>query len=122
VPGAPSAPPHHSFALGPAAAALVTQAHAQAAHDPQLAIDTLERALRIEPGNPLLWIELGEVHQGAGRYALADSMGRKALQLASGDSGAQARAWRLIAESLRARNRNAEAGDAQARSDALLAR
>jgi hypothetical protein len=118
----PAPPPRRAFKLGPAAAALVSQAHAQAAHDPQLALDTLERALRIEPANPLLWIELGEVHEAAGHYGLADSMGRKALQLASGDAGAQARAWRLIAESLRARNRNAEASEAQARAQALLAR
>jgi len=98
----------------------VAQARRQAASgDYPLALSTLERALRIEPDNPLLWIELGTVHQSATHYAQADSMGHKALQLAGGDPRAQASAWHLIAESLRARDRNAEAADAEARARAL---
>lgn len=77
---------------------------------------TLERALRIEPGNPLLWIELGRVQMEEGNAAQADGMGRKALVLASGDPAAQAAAWHLIADSLRARGRNAEALEADQRA------
>jgi len=59
-PLAPSRPA--PFALGPASSALVAQAHAQtSAQDYALAAATIERALRIEPGNPLLWIELGRI-------------------------------------------------------------
>jgi Flp pilus assembly protein TadD len=98
----------------------VTQAHARAAAgDYPAAIATLERALRIEPENPLTWIELGQIQLAAGNAAQADSMGHKALALASGDPNAQAAAWRLIAESLRVRGRNQEASTASARADTL---
>jgi hypothetical protein len=108
------------FHLGPAATALVAQAHRQAAGgDQQLAISTIERALRIEPDNPLLWIELGEAHEAAGRFEQAGGMGHKALQLATGDPQAQSASWRLIADSLKARGRNGEAAEAQRRADEL---
>jgi len=87
-----------------------------------LAAATIERALRIEPDNPLLWIELGRVRMGEGNAGQADGMGRKALALATGDAQAQASAWRLIAESLRFRGRNQEAAEADQRAGALAAR
>jgi tetratricopeptide (TPR) repeat protein len=118
-----TAPPAtRQFHLGAAASALVAQAHRQAAGgDPQLAISTIERALRIEPDNPLLWIELGDVHETAGHYEQAGGIGHKALQLATGDPHAQSASWHLIAESLKARNRNGEAAEAQHRADELSA-
>ena len=79
---------------------------------------TLERALRIEPDNPLLWTELGRIRMGENNPAQAEAMGRKALALATGDPAAQSSAWHLIADSLRARGRNAEAADADRRSGA----
>jgi tetratricopeptide (TPR) repeat protein len=113
--------PTRQYRLGGAASALVTQAHARAAAgDYPAATATLERALRIEPENPLAWIELGRVHLAAGNAAQADNMGHKALALASGDPSAQAAAWRLISDSLRVRGRNPEAADAAARADTLV--
>ncbi len=117
-----AAPPvaTRQFHLGAATTALVAQAHRQAAAgDPQLAISSLERALRIEPDNPLLWIELGEIHESAGHFDQAAGLGHKALQLATGDPHAQSASWHLIAESLKARNRNGEAAEAQRRADEL---
>jgi len=114
-------PPTRQYHLGNAASALVTQAHARAAAgDYPAATATLERALRIEPENPLTWIELGRVQLAAGNAPQADNMGHKALALAGGDPNAQAAAWRLIAESLRARGRNQEASTASARADTLV--
>ena len=121
----PSAPPPNEpqvrqFHLGTAASALVAQAHAQAgAGEYAAAGATLERALRIEPGNPLLWVELGRVQMGEGNAGQADGMGRKALALATGDRSAQASAWRLIADSLHARGRTAEALEAEQRAGSL---
>jgi hypothetical protein len=46
-------------------------------------------------------------------------MGRKALALATGDPAAQAAAWRLIADSLRARERNPEALEADRHAASL---
>jgi Flp pilus assembly protein TadD len=111
---APPAAAARQFHLGPAASALVAQAHTQAGSGEFAAAGaTLERALRIEPGNPLLWIELGRVQMGEGNAAQADGMGRKALALATGDPAAQSAAWHLIADSLRARGRNADALEAE---------
>jgi Flp pilus assembly protein TadD len=106
--------------MGPAASALLAQAHAQATAGELVAAGaTLERALRIEPDTPLLWVELGRVQLAEGNAAQADSMGRKALALASGDGQAQAAAWTLIAGSLRARGRDADAAQAEQHAAAL---
>jgi Tfp pilus assembly protein PilF len=114
-------PPPKQFHLGAASAALVQQAQAQAkSGDFGQASATIERALRIEPDNPLLWIELGRMRLGSGDASQADAMGRKALSLATGDASAQSSAWRLIAEALQAQGRNGEAADA-ARHAASLA-
>jgi tetratricopeptide (TPR) repeat protein len=119
-PGPPNAPPGRQFHLGAAASALVAQAHSQASAGEYAAAGaTLERALRIEPDNPLLWVELGRVQMGEGNAAQADGMGRKALALATGDPSAQASAWRLIADSLHARGRTAEALEAEQRAASL---
>ena len=118
---APGAP--RQFHLGPAASALVTQARTQAGGGEYgQAAATLERALRIEPGNPLLWIELGRVQLGENNAAQADAMGHKALALATGDAGAQAAAWHLIADSLHSRGRDPEAAEAEGRAGALAPR
>ena len=121
-PGQPAAPTRE-FRLGAASTALVAQAHRQAgAGDYGQAAATLERALRIEPDNPILWTELGRVRLGENNFAQADALGRKSLALATGDPAAQAAAWRLIADSLRGRNRNPEAADAERHAQALAPR
>jgi tetratricopeptide (TPR) repeat protein len=124
--GAPTAPPEQqapqqrSFELGAAATALVGDAHAQEqSRNFGLAAQTLERALSIEPRNPLVWIELGKNNIMAGNPAQAYGMGRKALYLASGDPQTQARAWQLIAASLRAQGRNDEAYVAEEKAVSL---
>jgi hypothetical protein len=122
-PEQPSRSAQKQFRLGSAAAALVAQAHTQATGgNYELAAATIERALRIEPDNPLLWIELGQVRMGEGNADQADGMDRKALALATGDSQAQETAWRLIAESLRVRGRNQEAAEADRHAVALALR
>jgi len=119
-PERPAAPPPRQFRLSPAASALVAQAHHQAAGgDYGQAGATLERALRIEPDNPLVWIELGRVQLAENNATQADAMARKALALATGDATAQSSAWRLIADSLRARGRNGEAAQAEHRAASL---
>ena len=116
-PARPKQQPTPSHTLSPATRALVNQAQKQsAAGEYATAAATMERALRIEPENPLLWIELGKVRQAEHNYAQADAMARKALVVAGGDTRAQSAAWKLIAESLRARGRTAEAREAQERA------
>src|SRR5215469_15072029 len=104
------APQQRQFTLGAAAGALVADAHMQEqSRNFGVAAQTLERALSIEPHNPLVWIELGRENILAGNAPQAYGMGRKALYLASGDPRTQASAWQLIAASLRAQGRNDEA-------------
>ena len=119
----PPRPPPKQFKLGPATASLVAQARKQATggnYEPAAA--TIERALRIEPENPLLWIELGQIRLSEGNAPQADGMGHKALALATGDAQAQSSAWRLIADSLRARQRNQEAAEADKKAATLSPR
>jgi tetratricopeptide (TPR) repeat protein len=119
-PQPPVAPPPRQFVLGAAAAALIGQAHAQEqSRNFGIAAQTLERALGIEPHNPLVWIELGRENILAGNPAQAYGMGRKALYLATGDAHAQASAWELIAASLRAQGRNDEAYVAEEKAVSL---
>jgi tetratricopeptide (TPR) repeat protein len=119
----PYVPPPKQFHLGAAANALVQQAHRQAnAGDYGAASATLERAQRIEPDNPLVWLELGRLNLAENIPAQADAMGHKALALATGDPAASSAAWQLIAESLRARGRNAEAADAERHAGAAQPR
>jgi predicted Zn-dependent protease len=84
-----------------------------------VAASSIERALRIEPDNPLLWIELGKVRFAEGNYVQAENMARKAVSMSFNAPRAQSSAWRLIADSYRARGKNIEAQEAQARADSL---
>ena len=98
----------------------MTQAHQQAASgDTVQAAATLERALRIEPENPLVWIELGRVRLAETHPARASARGREALALAAGGPCAQASAWHLIGDALRARGDNAGAAEADGRAASL---
>jgi Tetratricopeptide repeat len=111
----PQAPPRENR-LSPATRSLVTQARALLAHgDIDGASATLDRALRIEPSNPLLWIELGKVRLVDGNAHQAEVCARKALALASGDHAAQAQAGRVLADALRAQGRNQDAQEVESR-------
>lgn len=113
--------PHKQFRLGAASSALVSQAQTQSkSGDTVAATATLERALRIEPDNPLLWIELGRLRLQERNPVQAQSLGRKALALATGDPHTQSSAWQLVAQALRAQGRNQEASEAEQRAAAAV--
>lgn len=105
-----AAPPTRDYHLGPATQSLVAQAHAQVARgELPGASTTLDRALRIEPQNPLLWIELARLRLAEADARQAEACARKALALSSGDPNARAQAGRALADSLHAQRRNQEA-------------
>ena len=107
--------------LSPASQALVNQAQAQRKKgDLPGATVTLDRALRIEPMNPLLWIEMGRLRMDQRNYPQAENMGRKARSMSVGDDRTQSAAWQLIADSLRARGKNVQAQQALEKSKALM--
>lgn len=106
--------------LSAASRALVNQAQIQLkSKNYPVAASSIERALRIEPDNPLLWIELGKVRQAEGNYVQAENMGRKAASMSVNAPRANSSAWSLIAESLRARGKNVEAQEAQLRAQGV---
>lgn len=106
------------YQLGAASGALVAQAHAASAKSDYLtALSTLERAVRIEPRNPLVWIEIAKIRLASGEAAQAESTARKAVALSEGDQRTSAEAWRQVALALKAQNRNPEAAAAEARAN-----
>ena len=118
IPAPPSAPaprpPPRENHLSPATSSLVTQAHTLMARgDLDGASATLDRALRIEPNNPLLWIERGKLRLAENDPTQAEGCARKALALASGDRAAQAQSGHLLADALRAQKRNQEAHEVE---------
>jgi tetratricopeptide (TPR) repeat protein len=122
TPPAPSAPPKE-FHLSAASNALVKQGRAQSLKgEYPAAIATLERALRIEPDNPLVWLELGQVHLSAKNPQQAESMARKAIALATGNAGVQANGWRLVGDAYRSRGRDLDATEAYQRANAVSPR
>lgn len=62
------------------------------------AIAALERALRLEPRNPQVWLALAELRLAGDHARVAESMALKALALADADPDISRRAWALIAE------------------------
>jgi tetratricopeptide (TPR) repeat protein len=102
--------------LSPATRSLVAQAHGQLARgDLDGASLTLDRALRIEPSNPLIWSELGKVRLAENDSHQAEVCARKALALASGDRAAQNEAGHVLIDALRAQGRNQEAHEIEGR-------
>jgi Tetratricopeptide repeat len=101
APPAPAEPlpaPRTAPPVSSASQALLTQSRGhQAAGRYEQAAASIERALRIEPRQPVLWLELGNIRLKEGDFAQAESMGRKALSLATGDATLTARAEQLIA-------------------------
>ena len=93
APEAQPQPPRESVAI----AGLMESARSDAAAGrlPNAAA-SIERALRIDPNNAALWVELGEIHLAAGNRSQAASMARKALTLTAGDAGLESRAERLL--------------------------
>ena len=80
-------------------AALLEQGRRQSADGEfDQAVASLERALRIEPGNPWLWLELAQIHRSAGNDPQADAHARKALSLAGTDRTAEQAARRFLWE------------------------
>ena len=57
---------------------------------------TVERALRIAPNDPNLWVELGEIELASGNPTQAATLARKALTLAANDGPAVADAQKLL--------------------------
>ncbi len=76
------------------------------------ALSTTERALRIDPTHPHLWLLLGQIQLDRGNYIQAEQLARKSITLAGRNNELKARSWRLIQEARRRRGDEAGAEDA----------
>lgn len=82
-----------------AVVALLDKAHRQsAAGELEQAGANLERALRIEPHNAMLWHELARLRLDQGLYRQAENMAVKSNGLAGEDRTLRAENWRLIGQ------------------------
>jgi Tfp pilus assembly protein PilF len=80
-----------------ASTALLAQARSEReAGSLEQATASIERALRIAPNDPELWLELGEIKLADGDREQAQMMARKALTLAGNDRATLDRATRLL--------------------------
>lgn len=71
----------------------------------QQASASLERALRVDPQQASIWLELGRLRFDEGNFAQAEQMARKALSLAPAGDSVQSQAEQLIDQSRRAAGR-----------------
>ena len=83
------------------------------------AAETLERALRIEPKNGLLWSKLAAVRYQQELLEQAEQLARKSNLFAAGDPYLQAYNWQLIAKVRRLHGDDAGAENALERSREL---
>lgn len=58
----------------------------------------LERALRIEPRNPWLWLELAQVRLAEGQYAQAITLAQKSNSFAGRQLRVQSENWQVIGQ------------------------
>ena len=79
----------------------------------------LERAIRIEPKNPVLWHYMAKVHLHRGRARRAAGLAARSNSLAGDDATLRADNWRIIAHARQAMGDPAGARAAQARAAQL---
>ena len=84
---------------------------------PDLAFSTLERALKIDPSDPVVWNMLAEIQLKRGNMEQAEQLARKSNLLAGTDNTLRRRNWRIIAEALQKKGFTREAEAAKRRAE-----
>ncbi len=103
--------------------ALLDTAERQAnSGDLEAAAASLERAIRIDPRNPVLWYHLATVHLAQGDAQAAEQFADKSNRFASGNTAQQVRNWQLIARARHARQDEQGAAAAEQRARELAGR
>lgn len=80
---------------------------------------TVERALRIDPGNPRLWNRLAVTRLEQGQPQQAEQLALKSNALSAGDTRLQANNWQLVAKARWIMNDAAGARAAEQKAQAL---
>lgn len=102
----------------PAVVALLNSAGAkEQAGSYEQAAAVLERALRLEPRNAMLWHRLARVRLKQGQWQNAVDMAAKSNSLAGGNAELQAWNWAVIAEAKERQGDRLGAQDARTRVD-----
>jgi len=83
---------------------------------------TIERALRIDPGNAHLWHRLAAARLDQGQPQQAEQLALKSNALSAGDSRLQASNWRLVAKARWSMDDSTGARVAEKRARALAGR
>jgi Flp pilus assembly protein TadD len=105
---APTLPP---ISENPAVLALADRARSDAdAGWLPAAMSELERALRIEPKNPMLWRQLAQAHFQFGDYQQAESLAARSNSFAGTNRTLRAANWHLISD---ARGRRGDTAGAE---------
>ncbi|MFK8030596.1 MAG: tetratricopeptide repeat protein [Gammaproteobacteria bacterium] len=96
-PSAPQVPVTVAQPTGPAGFLLEEASRQRASGDYQAAATSVERAMRIQPGNPWLSLELARVRLDQGNNRQAELLAQRALTQAGGDRALRATCWRVTA-------------------------
>ena len=117
---APQGTPLGTDGETPAVVALLEHAEQQAnAGDLDAAAVTLERAIRIDSRNPVLWHHLATVRLADGDPVQAEQLAAKSNSLAGSNPALQSRNWSLIARARQARGDIDGARSAERQAQAL---
>ena len=109
-----------SASMGSAASSLMAKAEQQQrSGDLTGAASTLERALRIEPRNALLWNRLANVRLEQRRNALASELASKSNAFAGSDNALKKNNWLIISSARQASGDAAGAESARRRANEL---
>jgi uncharacterized protein HemY len=79
---------------------------ARARGDYDKAVALLERAIRIEPDRPELWLSLAKAHLAQGDYAAAEQLARKSLLFTGKRYDLEQQAWSVIGAAEAARRQD----------------
>ncbi|WP_020559714.1 tetratricopeptide repeat protein [Thiofilum flexile] len=102
-----------AYPLSPAAGSLLESARNEASRNNLgRAGELMERALRIEPSNPTLWMQLAQFRKQQGDMAQAVAMAKKAAQVQPDDPGLERQTWSFIADIYRATGNQAGLAEA----------
>lgn len=117
APERPSAPSAGSKAMPPAIVALLKDAEANRDNgnlDKAAAI--LERAIRIQPRNAVLWSQMAQVRLQQNQPGIAEDLAKKSNVLARGNRGLVQQNWAIIARARTAKGDSAGALEAGAKA------
>ncbi len=102
----------------PVILALISDAQEQASTGrTDKAAATIERAIKIEPGNPALWHELARIRLQQQRWQQAISLARKSNTLASNKPALQSSNWGIIAQAYEAMGDRKKAAEARKKQE-----